>query len=62
MGALFVWSLLVLLVGCPLGAFVYGAWNLALAPWLDWREMPVGVAVVVGLTIAALVVRVRARS
>lgn len=61
MGALFVWSLLVALIGSVLSAFLYGAWNLVLAPWLEWREMPVGAAFVLGTFLAAMVVRVRAR-
>jgi len=52
---LLLWALTAGIVS-PL---VYSVWNLVLAPWLEWREMPVSAAVTIGSAFALLSVRVR---
>lgn len=59
MGLIFVYLVMVAGVAGLVAPAVYVAFNLALAPWLGWPEMPPSVAVLVGVVVGALVCRVR---
>ena len=59
MGLIFVWLVMVAGVAGLVAPAVYVAFNLALAPWLGWPEMPPSVAVLVGVVVGALVCKVQ---
>lgn len=59
MGVIFTWFLLWVPASLLVTLATYAGWNLALAPWLGWSEMPLAVAILVGTILGACMVRVR---
>lgn len=59
MGFVLAVFLLVAMSTSVLSTFVYASWNLILAPWMGWREMPVEVAALAGFTFSVITVKVR---
>lgn len=55
---MFIFYVLLFLLAAPLlTVAVYAGYNLAIAPWLQWPEMPVPAAVLLGSVLAVKVTR-----
>lgn len=58
-----LFTLAITLLGTAIwGVVVYAVWNVALAPWQGWREIPWLACVAVGFVVSMLLGAIRGRS